>query len=207
MVAPESCKKDVLAKACHLKKLSIRGQMAAFLESRGGISNLEELKCLERLKLLNDALYMNKTVQLPAAFFRLVRTVKKLTLANTRFQWSEVEKLAQLEENAFMGDTWKPEVGGFSNLQVLWIERAELETWEVSNLNYPILRNLVLVSCDKLNAIPFELADITNLCEMKLDNTIKAVKSAKDILERKKCQKIIFKLSIFPPEAESNATQ
>ncbi|KAH0684470.1 hypothetical protein KY289_022222 [Solanum tuberosum] len=215
MVAPESCKKDVLAKVCHLKKLSIRGQMAAFLESRGGISNLEELKCLEHLKLLNDVLYMNKTVQLPAAFFRLVRTVKKLTLANTRFQWSEAEKLAQLEslevlklkENAFMGDTWKPEVGGFSKLRVLWIERAELETWEVSNLNYPILRNLILVSCDKLNAVPVELAGIPNFREMKLENTIKAVKSAKDILELKKSQEIIFKLSIFPPESESKATQ
>ncbi|XP_015073408.1 putative late blight resistance protein homolog R1A-3 [Solanum pennellii] len=214
MVAPESCKKDVLAKACHLKKLGIRGQMASFLESRGGISNLEELKCLEHLKLLNDVLYMNKTIQLPSAFFRLVRTVKKLTLANTRFAWSEAEKLAQLEslevlklkENAFMGDTWKPEVGGFSKLRVLWIERAELETWEASNLNYPILRNLVLVSCDKLNAVPVELADIPNLREMKLENTIKAVKSAKDIL-LKKSQNVTFKLSIFPPEAESNATQ
>ncbi|KAH0694916.1 hypothetical protein KY285_022013 [Solanum tuberosum] len=213
-VAPESCKKDVLAKACRLRKLSIRGQMAAFLESRGGISNLEELKCLEHLKLLNDVLYMNKTLQLPAAFFRLIRTVKK-TLANTRFAWSEAAKLAQLEslevlklkENAFMGETWKPEVGGFSKLRVLWIERAELETWEASNLNYPILRNLVLVSCDKLNAVPVELADIPNLREMKLENTIKAVKSAKDILELKKSQKIIFKLSIFPPESESKATQ
>ncbi|KAK6790652.1 hypothetical protein RDI58_009733 [Solanum bulbocastanum] len=217
MVAPESCKKDVLAKACHLKKLSIRGQMEAFFESRSGsgISNLEELKCLEHLKLLNDVLYMNKTVHLPAAFFRLVRTLKKLTLANTRFAWSEAEKLAQLEslevlklkENAFMGDTWKPEVGGFSKLRVLWIERAELETWEASNLNYPILRNLVLVYCDKLDAVPVELADIPNLCEMKLENTIKAVKSAKDILELKKSKNITFKLSIFPPEAESNATQ
>ncbi|XP_049348816.1 putative late blight resistance protein homolog R1A-3 [Solanum verrucosum] len=214
-VAPESCKKDVLAKACRLRKLSIRGQMAAFLESRGGISNLEELKCLEHLKLLNDVLYMNKTLQLPAAFFRLVRTVKKLILANTRFGWSEAEKLAQLEslevlklkENAFMGDTWKPKVGGFSKLRVLWIERAELETWGASNLNYPILRNLVLVSCDKLNVVPVELADIPNLREIKLENTIKAVESAKEILKLKKSQKIIFKLSIFPPESESKATQ
>ncbi|XP_055800810.1 putative late blight resistance protein homolog R1A-3 [Solanum dulcamara] len=217
MVAPESCKKDVLAKACNLKKLSIRGQMAAFLESKGGsgISNLEELKCLEHLKLLNDVHYMNKTVQLPAAFFRLVRTVKKLTLGNTRFAWSEAEKLGQLEalevlklkENAFMGETWKPEVGGFSKLRVLWIERAELETWEASNLSFPILRNLVLVSCDKLNAVPLELADIPNLHEMKLENTSKAVKSANDILQRKKSKNIIFKLSIFPPEAESKTAQ
>ena len=117
-------------------------------------------------------------------------------------------EVLKLKENAFMGDTWKPEVGGFSKLQVLWIERAELETWEASNLSYLILRNLVLVSCDKLNAIPFELADIPNLYEMRLENTIKAVKSAKDIVEHKMIsQNIKFKFSIFPPETEFKATQ
>ncbi|MCD9560335.1 hypothetical protein HAX54_018953 [Datura stramonium] len=213
MVAPESCKKDVLAKACNLRKLSIRGQMAAFLDTyKGGISNLEELKCLEHLKLLNDVLYMNKAVHLPAAFFRLVRTVKKLTLANTRFSWSDASRLAQLEslevlklkENAFIGESWEPEIGGFSALQVLWIERSELESWEASNLNFPILRHLILISCDKLKAVPLGLADIPNFQEMRLDNTSKAaVKSAKEI-ESKKPK---FKLTIFPPETDSKDTQ
>ncbi|KAG5608197.1 hypothetical protein H5410_019478 [Solanum commersonii] len=210
MVAPESLKKDVLAKACNLTKLSIRGEMMGFFEPRGGISNFEELKCLEHLKLLNDVFYMNKTVQLPATFFRLVRTVKKLTFRNTRFAWSDADKLGQLEslevlklkENAFIGDTWKPEVGGFSKLRVLWIEKAELETLEASNLNFPILRNLVLVSCDQLNSVPFELAYIPNLQEMKLVSTHKAVKSARDILEHKISQDIKFKCSIYPPEAD-----
>ncbi|CAN4090236.1 unnamed protein product [Withania somnifera] len=208
MVAPESCKKDVLAKVCNLKKLGIQGQMASFLETKGGISNLEELKCLQHLKLLNDALYMNKLLHLPSAFFRLVRTVKKLTLASTRFEWSEADRLGKLEslevlklkENAFVGDIWKPEAGGFSQLRVLWIERAELETWIASNLNFPILRHLVLVSCDKLNNVPLELADIPNLHEMKLEYTSNAVKSAKEIVKRKTSKNINFKFSIFPPE-------
>ncbi|KAH0678122.1 hypothetical protein KY284_019207 [Solanum tuberosum] len=179
MVAPESFKKDVLAKACNLTKLSIRGQMRGFFEPRGEISNLEELKCLEHLKLLNDVHYMNKAIQLPATFFRLVRTVKKLTLSNTRFAWSDADKLGQLEslevlklkENAFIGYTWKPEVGGFSKL--------------------------------RLNSVPFELAYIPNLREMRLENTSsKAVKSAKDIVEHKISQDIKFNCSIFPPEAD-----
>ncbi|KAH0658083.1 hypothetical protein KY289_026831 [Solanum tuberosum] len=191
--------------------------LATFLGAyKGGINNLEELQCLEHLKLLNDVVYMNKIVQLPVTFFRLVRTIKKLTLGNTRFAWSEAAKLGKLEflevlklkENAFMGDTWKPEVGGFSKLQVLWNERAELETWETSNHNFPILGQLVLVSCDKLNYVPFELAVIPNLYEMRLENTIKAVKSAKDIVEHKMIsQNIKFKFSIFPPETEFKATQ
>ncbi|WMV22752.1 hypothetical protein MTR67_016137 [Solanum verrucosum] len=121
---------------------------------------------------------MNKTVQLPITFFRLVRTVKKLTLRNTGFACSEADKLGQLEslevlklkENAFIGDTWKPEVGGFSKL--------------------------------RLNSVPFQLAYIPNLQEMKLVNTHKAVKSARDILEHKISQDIKFKCSIFPPEAD-----
>ncbi|KAG5568621.1 hypothetical protein H5410_064361, partial [Solanum commersonii] len=172
MVAPESCKKDVLAKACLLKKLSIRGQMASFLEPKGGISNLEELKCLEHLKLLNDVLHINKLIHLPPAFFRLVRTVKKLTLVNTRFSWSDANKLAQLKENVFIGDSWKPEIGGFSALQA-------------SSLNFPILRHLVLISCDKLKAVPLGLADIHNFQEMRLDNSKEAVKSAKEIESKK----------------------
>nr|XP_016508875.1 PREDICTED: uncharacterized protein LOC107826414 [Nicotiana tabacum] len=215
MVAPESCEKEVLAKACHLKKLSIRGQMAAFLGAyKGGINNLAELKCLEQLKLLNDVLYMNKAPHLPPTFSQLVRTVKKLTLTNTRFAWSEAEKLGQLEsleilkfkENAFAGDSWKPKMG-FSALRVLWIERAEFETWEASELNFPVLRNLVLMSCDKLDAVPFELANISELYEMRLENTSKAVKSAKDILESKIAKSIKFNLTIFPPEAGSKAAQ
>ncbi|XP_059308722.1 putative late blight resistance protein homolog R1B-16 [Lycium ferocissimum] len=216
LVAPESCEKDVLAKACNLRKLSIRGQMAAFLGAYKdtGVYNLEELKCLEHLKLLNDVLYMNKTPHLPPTFSKLVHTVKKLTLTNTRFAWSEAEKLGKLEslevlkikENAFAGASWKPKTG-FSALQVLWIERSELESWEASARNFSILRHLVLISCDKLEAVPFELADIPNLQEMRLENTSKAVNSAKYIRESKTSKCKNFKLSIFPPENESKAAQ
>lgn len=215
MVAPESCERDVLAKACDLRKLSIRGQMAAFLGAyKGGINNLEKLKCLEHLKLLNDVLFMNKAVHLPPTFSKLLRTVKKLTLTNTRFAWSEADKLGTLEslevlklkENAFAGDSWMPK-SGFSALQVLWIERAELESWEASDLNFPVLRHLVLISCDKLDDVPLELANISNLQEMRLENTSKAVKSAKDVLKSKTSKSEKFKLSIFPPENESKVAR
>ncbi|WMV22761.1 hypothetical protein MTR67_016146 [Solanum verrucosum] len=215
MVAPESCEKDVLAKACNVRKLSIRGQMAAFLGAyKGGINNLKELQCLEHLKLLNDVLFINKTLHLPPAFSNLVHTVKKLTLINTRFAWSEADKLGTLEflevlkfkENAFTGDFWKPK-SGFSALQVLWIERSELESWEASVINFPVLRQLVLISCDELDAVPLELADIPSLQEMRLENTSKAVKSAKSIRDSKTSKSMKLKLSIFPPENESKVPQ
>ncbi|KAG5608207.1 hypothetical protein H5410_019488 [Solanum commersonii] len=215
MVVSESCEKDVLAKACNVKKLSIRGKMAAFLGAyKGGINNLEELQCLEHLKLLNDVLFINKALHLPPAFSKLVRTVKKLTLTNTRFAWSEADKLGTLEslevlkfkENAFMGHLWKPK-SGFSALQVLWIERSELESWEASVINFPMLRQLVLISCVELDAVPLELADIPSLQEMRLDNTSKAVKSVKNVRDSKTSKSMKLKLSIFPPENESKVAQ
>ncbi|KAH0678127.1 hypothetical protein KY284_019212 [Solanum tuberosum] len=215
MVAPESCEKDVLAKACNVRKLSIRGQMVAFLGAyKGGINNLVELQCLEHLKLLNDVLFINKTLHLPLAFSKLVRTVKKLTLTNTRFAWSEADKLGTLEslevlkfkENEFTGEFWKPK-SGFSALQVLWIERSELESWEASVINFPVLRQLVLISCDKLDDVPLELADIPSLQEMRLDNTSKAVQSAKNVRDSKTSKSMKLKLSIFPPENESKVAQ
>ncbi|WMV22764.1 hypothetical protein MTR67_016149 [Solanum verrucosum] len=181
----KSCEKDVLAKACNVKKLSIRGQMAVFLGAyKGGINNLEELHCLEHLKLLNDVLFINKTLHLPLAFSKLVRTVKKLTLTNTRFAWSEADKLGMLE-----------------SLEV------RIRILEASVINFPVLRQLVLISCDKLDDVPLELADIPSLQEMRLDNTSKAVKSTKNVRDSKTSKSMKLKLSIFPPENESKVAQ
>lgn len=72
------------------------------------------------------------------------------------------------------------EMGGFKKLQVLWIEMADFESWEASKCPFPRLRNLVLVSCLNLEALLLELADLDHLQEMTLDNTSKAVESAKE---------------------------
>ncbi|PHU17394.1 hypothetical protein BC332_13089 [Capsicum chinense] len=113
LVAPESCKEDVLAKA---------------------------------------------------AFFECLPYLKKLTLSKTRFDWNEANRLGQ----------------------VLWIEMADFESWEASKCPFPRLRNLVLVSCLNLEALLLELADLDSLQEMTLDNTSKAVKSAKEIEHKRK---------------------
>nr|XP_016461729.1 PREDICTED: putative late blight resistance protein homolog R1A-3 [Nicotiana tabacum] len=212
VVAPESCTKDVISIACNLKKLSIRGNLVEFLEiNGGGWRNFEELKCLEHLKLLNDALYTDEKIHLPPLFITFLRTLKKLILSNTKFDWSEANSLGELEslevlklkENAFIGKSWKPEIGGFSELQVLLIKTTDLETWEASEFHFPRLRQLVLISCDKLTAVPYELAYVHSLREMRLVNACSAaVRSAKEI-ERKKLESIKFKLTVFPPEIDS----
>nr|XP_033514842.1 putative late blight resistance protein homolog R1C-3 [Nicotiana tomentosiformis] len=136
-VAPESCTEDVLARACNLRKVSIQGQMAEFFEAnKGGFNNFQKLKSLEQLKLLNDVgSSMSKVLQLPQAFLGFLHRLHKLTLSNTKFVWSDANKLGQLEclqvlklkENAFCGTAW--DSVGFTKLKVLWIERAtDLET-------------------------------------------------------------------------------
>ncbi|XP_059317271.1 putative late blight resistance protein homolog R1A-3 [Lycium ferocissimum] len=208
VVEPESCKKDVLANGGNLKKLSIQGRLA-LLEAIGGFRNLEVLKCLEHLKLKNR---YTSDLHLPPIFFAVRRRLKKLSLSNTRFEWSEASRLGQLElleelklkENAFKGDSWKTE-GGFENLQILIIKRADFEIWEASDRSFPNLKHLVLVTCRNLKAVPHQLANVQSLREMHLQHTSGAVKSARDIESeitslRTTKSSINFTLTVFPPE-------
>ncbi|XP_059310316.1 putative late blight resistance protein homolog R1A-10 [Lycium ferocissimum] len=93
VVAPESCTIDVFAKAFNLKKLGIRGNMEAFLNTaKGEFSNLEDIRCLEHLKLYNDG---SNKLHLPPSF-KFLSTLKKLTLSGTMFDWSDANILGQL---------------------------------------------------------------------------------------------------------------
>ncbi|XP_059290197.1 putative late blight resistance protein homolog R1A-10, partial [Lycium ferocissimum] len=178
IVAPESCKRDVISKASKLKKLGIKGNMEVLFGTRG---NLEGLNCLENLKLLNDVNHMSRAPHLPPSFFNFLGTLKKLSLSSTRFDWSEAAKLGELEflevlklkENAFTGESWRLETTPFCQLQVLWIDKADLKFWEASKVNFPKLRNLVLKSCENLEAVPYELAGVGSLQEIMLENTQK----------------------------------
>ncbi|KAH0757360.1 hypothetical protein KY290_020853 [Solanum tuberosum] len=218
-VTPDSCKKTVLAKVCHLRKLGIEGQLAALLgkSTKGrGFDSFQELRCVENLKLLNNG--WSEELHLPPHFFSLQKTLNKLTLSNTNFEWSEADMLGQLEcltvlklkENAFIGKNWKPKKGSFSNLQVLQIVWAEnWETWDASNRPFQSLTHLVLISCYDLNAVPHELADLPYLQEMRLMRTFKAVSSAIEIKSKKLRRQdpessIKFNLIIFPPPSSTN---
>ncbi|XP_075090167.1 putative late blight resistance protein homolog R1B-14 [Nicotiana tabacum] len=209
-IAPESCTRNVLAKVCNLKKLGIEGKLEALL----GFESFEELKCLERLKMLNDI--MSPKIQLPQLFFTYLRTLKKLTLSSTKIDWSEAKELGKLEsleilklkDNACVGKSWKPEAGSFRLLQVLLIHLTDLKTWDTSNCRFGRLRHLVLISCYNLEAVPHELANSPYLTEIRLQNTQNAVNSAKEI-KRKKLEmqapgNIEFNLVIFPPQADAN---
>ncbi|KAH0692732.1 hypothetical protein KY290_020863 [Solanum tuberosum] len=218
-VTPDSCKKTVLAKVCHLRKLGIEGQLAFLLgkSTKGrGFDSFQELRCIENLKLLNNG--WSEELHLPPHFFSLQKTLNKLTLSNTNFEWSEADMLGQLEcltvlklkENAFIGKNWKPKKGSFSNLQVLQIVWAEnWETWDASNRPFQSLTHLVLISCYDLKVVPHELADLPYLQEMRPMRTFKAVSSAIEIKSKKLRRQdpessIKFNLIIFPPPSSTN---
>lgn len=218
-IAPQSCTKKIFSRARALRKLGIRGSTVIadlLASSAGGLSDLAELKRLENLKLVNDDQYTGKVIILPKLVFIFPKTLRKLTFSGTSLEWSEMSKLGQLEslevlklkENAFKGEFWETELGGFSSLLVLWIERTDLKTWRASHRNFPCLKWLFLISCEHLEEIPEGLADIPDLQEMKLENTHKlAVKAARAIEEKKEKNKlessIGFKLTVFPPDSDA----
>ncbi|XP_060214880.1 putative late blight resistance protein homolog R1A-3 [Lycium barbarum] len=198
-IAPQSCTKKIFSRARALRKLGIRGNVAALLtSSAGGLSDLAELKRLENLKLINDGQYYGKIIILPKLVFIFPKTLRKLTFSGTSLDWSEMSKLGQLEslevlklkEFAFKGEFWETDIGGFTSLLVLWIKRTDLKTWRASNRSFPCLKRLFLISCENLEEIPEGLADIPDLQEMKLDSTHKAaVKAARQIEKKKKEKK------------------
>ncbi|PHU02049.1 hypothetical protein BC332_27300 [Capsicum chinense] len=217
-IAPECCTAEVFTRTPNLKKLGVRGNIDALLEtSKDGsgtvlFSNIGKLAYLENLKLVNDTRLSSKQQRLPPAYI-FPQKLKKLTLVDTWFEWKDMSILGLLEylevlklkENAFRGQSWEQEDGGFPRLQVLVIERTDLTSWKASSGNFPRLKHLVLISCDKLEALPAELADVKNLQLMELQSTSEsAARSARAILKKKQekeqdgSKSSGFKLSVFP---------
>ncbi|PHU02043.1 hypothetical protein BC332_27294 [Capsicum chinense] len=218
VIAPQSCTSEVFTRARHLKKLAIRGQVFSLFDNNAsGLSELAMLKRLEKLKIVNDDQDVSRVLTLPVMVFILPNTLRKLTLSNTQLKWKDMTKLGQLEslevlklrQNAFSGEFWEPEIGSFTRLQVLWIEKTDLQIWRASSHNFPRLKRLFLISCEDLEEVPSGLADIPNLQEMRLECTYKAVKSA-SIIAKKKLEDHAssstsgFRLSVFPPHFDAD---
>ncbi|MCD7470257.1 hypothetical protein HAX54_009981 [Datura stramonium] len=193
-VTPGSCTKDVLTRACNLIKLTVQGEMTEFFDTNTGkFKNFEKLKCLEKLKLLDVSRSKVPTPQIPPTFLNFLRKLKKLTLSNTKFAWSDANSLGELQcleilklkENAFSGTTW--DSVGFTELKVLWIDSADIKTWTASNSPFPTLERLVLKSCADLEAIPVEFVCVSSLQEITLKSTnCKASISAQTIRDSKR---------------------
>ncbi|KAL0296753.1 UNVERIFIED_CONTAM: putative late blight resistance proteinR1A-10 [Sesamum radiatum] len=176
-ISPESCTEDVFARAPNLKVLGIRGQLAKLLENKSGsmlFDSLGKLSHLENLKLLNDVFPCppseGKLTSLPQRY-KFPPKLKKLTLSDTLLDWNDMSTLGMLEnleilklkDNAFKGEWWQPEDGGFRALRILYIGRSDLVSWHASARHFPRLKHIFIKHCSSLEALPLGFADISSL--------------------------------------------
>ncbi|CAI9096317.1 OLC1v1032422C1 [Oldenlandia corymbosa var. corymbosa] len=209
-IAPESCTKEILTRTSKIKKLGIRGRLTKLFglkEELGLFGNLQDLECLESLKLVND-FNSSKIDHLPPAH-SFPQQLRMLTLVRTQLDWSELFELGKLpnleilklKDYAFRGTKWLSEKGGFLLLKHLHIGNTDLEEWEASADHFPRLKRLELESCTKLKSIPDGLADVSDLQLVDLHcTTPELASSAVRLQQRKVMNGGNFKLSVYPPE-------
>ncbi|CAI9107958.1 OLC1v1007454C1 [Oldenlandia corymbosa var. corymbosa] len=213
-ISTESCKKEIFDQTPNLRKLGICGRLTNLFEVNGESSLLPQLYELESLTLLNDG----KSCKLPRLPSKssFPPWLRKLTLVNTLLDWKEMHRLGELKrlevlklkDDAFQGKLWQTEKGGFYSLKHLYIGQCDLVVWEASADDFPVLKSLHLNGCDKLQAIPHGLADISTLELVVLHCTNPQVASSARKLQilrleqGKKGNKSpnSFKVSIYPPE-------
>ena len=213
-ISAESCTAELCNRAPNLKKLGIRGRLALLFQTQiGFLDSLGNMEHLRKLKLINDVHPKppseGRLHRLPL-YDQFPSGLTSLTLCSTYLSWDHMytvgllEKLTvlKLKDNAFTGDTWEVQSGGFQYLEYLRIELTELAFWRASPLSYPKLTSIVLKNCEKLCEIPIEFVDIPTLRMLELYCCPSAAESATKISEAK--QKTPaggpeFKFSIIPP--------
>lgn len=212
-ISPESCRRELFDKTPMLKKLGIRGSLGSRIEEI--FDSLVKLNFLEDLKLLNDG-STSKLYSLPPPF-KFPRNLSRLTLLNTLLDWSHMSILGKLEnlevlklkDNAFEGQFWETEEGGYRRLRVLHIGSTNLVHWKATASCFPTLESLAIRDCKMLKAIPSDLGDISSLQLIDLCRTNASVASSARKIQvlklRVQAQQggpkgSTLKLSVYPPE-------
>ncbi|KAH6770556.1 hypothetical protein C2S52_015359 [Perilla frutescens var. hirtella] len=216
-ISPESCTEELFHRARNLKKLGIRGELSLFFDGKiGSFDSLFRLSCLQNLMLLNDVFPRlpseGRLRSLPPAY-KFPPRLRKLTLADTFLDWSQMTTLGLLEklevlnlkDNAFVGRIWETHDRGFESLEALQIGKTDLVIWVASATHFPRLRCLKLHHCEELQEVPIELADIPRLQLLDLYYTKLAAASARKLegkrqnyLKQPCMEAQEFKLSIYP---------
>ncbi|KAL1552086.1 disease resistance RPP8-like protein 3 [Salvia divinorum] len=209
LISVESCTKELPSRARNLKKLGIRGTLSLLFEQEAGsLDSLRNMENLRKLKLVNDEQQGVKKLSRLPRYDEFPPGLRSLTLCSTSLSWKNISTLGSLEnlevlklkDRAFTGNNWDVNDGGFLSLQFLHIEQTDLAFWRASSHHYPKLRSLVLKNCDKLREIPIEFADISSFQMLEMHTCIPAVKSAKEIKNKKiEAGGSEFTLSAFPP--------
>ncbi|KAH6782925.1 hypothetical protein C2S52_007884 [Perilla frutescens var. hirtella] len=181
-LAPQCCTEDVFTRAQNLKSLGIRGQLAHLSDAKP----LTKLQGLKKLKLINesaaaDSDHDHQLHRLLHPVCNFPPSLKRLTLSATNLEWKWMSVLGKidsleilkLKNNAFTGESWTTDEGGFHHLGFLLIGTTDLVSWEASADCFPALKCLVLKNCEKLHEIPPAL--VGSLDTLDVENVSKSV--------------------------------
>ncbi|XP_019160187.1 PREDICTED: putative late blight resistance protein homolog R1A-10 [Ipomoea nil] len=213
-ISPKSCTEAIFDKMPNLLKMGVRGDLVELLEMRRGICLFDnignQLHKLQNLKLVHETANAqgSKLRSFPRAE-KFPANLRKLTLANTSFEWKDIcilgsldgLEVLKLEEFAVKGDSWELNNTVFNSLQFLRIGRTDLAYWTAKETSFPALKKLYLLHCTNLNALPLAFKDVKALKFMELYCTNRnAATSARKIQNLKPEEHGLLELSVYPPD-------
>ncbi|KAH0753873.1 hypothetical protein KY290_024143 [Solanum tuberosum] len=179
---------EILKRTPNVDKLKIRAANT-HNEWSDFVDCLINLQRLEKLSI--TATVDNSPRILSSAF--CAPNLKQLRLAYTSLAWEEMDVLANLPnlevlkaDSAFNGTDWTlSEDVVFQKLKYLRIWSADdLERWEATSDNFPMLEQLVLQLLEELEEIPQSVGEIMTLKLVQVEYCNPAVDtSARNILE------------------------
>ncbi|XP_049414366.1 putative late blight resistance protein homolog R1B-16 [Solanum stenotomum] len=171
----------------NLNKLKINDvrstEWNAFLDCLLVLEGLVTLN-IQAAASLNSPFFLSKDIFLP--------NLAKLSLNSTFFPWEDMAVLAKLPnlevlkaDNAFWGTDWKlDEDVVFPELKYLGVHHGNLEIWEATSDNFPMLEELNLSWLHFLEEIPESIGEIMTLRSIEIKDCNSAViTSAEQIRE------------------------
>ncbi|KAI5665208.1 hypothetical protein M9H77_24531 [Catharanthus roseus] len=189
-----SCSKEVFEVMPYLKKLEIYESKGDYNAERS-FYYLGNLVYLQQLETLKCSFYKrNRITRQKVCWDAFPSTLKKLSLSSSYLPWKDMTSIARLpnlevlklKNYAFHGFEWEPKEDDiFLRLKYLLIEETDLKWWIATRDYFPVLRHLLLRTCDFLEEIPFSIVEIPTLELIELhDCSESAELSAEEIKEQ-----------------------
>lgn len=196
-VSAHSCTEGVFERIHNLRKLGIRIELPpdhsseplTCLDHVFNLKKLKSLKCVIVNPELTSELVPPPTLPIFPSY------LKKLALSGMGYPWTEMSKIASLENlevlklrcNAFQGPKWEVEENTFPKLEYLLIEDSDLEHWKVGHGNFKWLEHLSIKHCYKLQELEWECEDNISMidvvdCDPSVEKQIKEAKWRKGML-------------------------
>ncbi|XP_057812498.1 putative late blight resistance protein homolog R1A-10 [Salvia miltiorrhiza] len=176
-VSPNSCTREVLKRIPNLKELGIQVELKPYDDDESN-----PLSCLSYISQLQNLITLGYRITNPDIKYGLSRIPlsmfpSSLTLLQLRglgYPWKYMNDISSLLPNlgmlvlecyAFRGCEWEMESGSFLKLTRLVIEDTDLVQWRPQHGSFPVLRNLIMKHCYKLQQLdwPYDHSWITRI--------------------------------------------